>query len=483
MPNSNSNSEYLGRAVDGYREAERRFARDTTVVVGLLVLITVFVFIPYLRVAEQQAALKAEIKNVQGKREQTRSALVELTNVQAGFAKAQETIQDLGREAASQLALRLSNFSACVRLLDGPRTEGSQPTTLRQLPIEQFQGPNVALVRGDPREILNAHYDLSDAEIAVLAPRSTASPTSDRNSATNIAMRVFRHEIERCYANLNDQVGQRVEELNQSTLTLLAPLHRALTQLKVVLPEQLAVTFHPILRPNDDRIFFTRAGKGEVLSAGVAEVTTDLKTAIVPLKKASEALSASRDALDQSLEQLNAEAQKTEERLKSLENEIGESEKELAKLAVPFNWMPLDAHSFVVAVPDLTALAFFILALRFTRLSKFRQRLISEMSQAATPDREIELALWVPNTVADLVSSPRAGSGPRLRSLVVVASLPVLSFLAFLLVRLQANTAFKVESILWTDLLVGALGILFVVLLWQGFRRYQSSAPSAASAR
>jgi hypothetical protein len=194
-------------------------------------------------------------------------------------------------------------------------------------------------------------------------------------------------------------------------------------------------------------------------------------------------LSAAQEALTNSLKQLNESAQETQKSLTSLENRIGEAEKELARLSVPISWLPLDAHSFVACLPALSALAFFFLALRLTRLSKFRQRLISEMAQARAADREIHLALWVPNTVADLVFSPQAGPGSQLRFFRGLAALPILAFLAFLLLRLHASPAFKTDSMLLTDLLVGALAILIVILLWQSFRRYQTSAQSAPNAR
>ncbi len=246
-----------------------------------------------------------------------------------------------------------------------------------------------------------------------------------------------------------------------------------MTELNVTLPQeqQLEVKFNPIPRPQDDRLFHTRAGKGRTLESGVAGVVTDIDAATRPLQQASMALVASEQTLNQSLEELNQNEQRVEELIKSLQDGMGEVEKELTQISVPFSWMPMNVQTFVMAFPAFCSLAFFILAIRFARLSKLRLRLIREMSQADMKDKDIELALCVPNIMLDFLSPVTLESPWRSRVVGALVPLLILVFLGFILLRIQLSPVFKLHSPFLVPL--EALGILTAILAWKSFRRYQ----------
>src|SRR5437870_3206824 len=156
----------------------------------------------------------------------------------------------------------------------------------------------------------------------------------------------------------------------------------------------------------------------------------------IALQRASSALVASEQTLNQSLEELNANKEKTEARLKSLEDSVGQAQKELNQVSVPFSWMPMHVQSFVKAFPALCALAFFILAIRFARL-KLRSRLIRQMSHARIKEHDVELALCVPNITLGFLSPMTTQSLWQLRLLSVSVPLLTLAFLGFVLRRVQ----------------------------------------------
>jgi len=133
----------------------------------------------------------------------------------------------------------------------------------------------------------------------------------------------------------------------------------------------------------------------------------------------------------------------------------------------------MNVRTFVKAFPALCTLAFFILAIRFARLSKLRLRLIWEMSQARLKEQDIELALCVPNITLDFLSPVTMESARRWRVLGVLVPLLILVFLVFVLLRIQLSPLFKSHSVFLVQISVAALEILTTILVWQSFRRFQ----------
>src|SRR5690242_8991045 len=95
MQNSHSAFDYLTKAIDSYRGAVQTFARDALIVIGLVALITAFVFFPYLRSAEDEHRLKIQIAYQERTRNSTAALLVQMTNLQSEFTRTRKDIEGL----------------------------------------------------------------------------------------------------------------------------------------------------------------------------------------------------------------------------------------------------------------------------------------------------------------------------------------------------------------------------------------------------
>ncbi len=473
MQNSNASSEYLDKALDGYRQAVQTFARDAWIVIGLVALITAFVFFPFLRSAEQEADLKSQIEKLQGQRKTTYDLLIQMTNLETGVTNASKDVEQLGRNAASHLSQRLSDFAGYVQSLGNP-SRAPRSNVLQHSPVEQFNVPNAPNAVVNARTLLRVQYGLSEEDIASLVqPMGKSISAASPNRVETISLQVFHREIDKSYSQLNAAIQTRIDQLNQGTRSNLDLVRKSLADLGIPFPDEqkMEVKFTPVPRPGDDTLFYTRSGKGETLASGVAPVESTIDAAVVPLRRPTLVLSDTERALEQNLEKLIASKQNAEERIQKLQDGVGEVQKELARVSVPFNWMPMNMSTFARAFPVLATLAFLILAVRFEKMSRFRLRLIREMSEAQVKTADFELALSVPDVTLDFLSLPRTDGTLRAKAFSAFVALALLGFLNLVLLRIYQSPLFKPSSHLGVFIAVEALAVIASILVFQSLRR------------
>jgi hypothetical protein len=242
------------------------------------------------------------------------------------------------------------------------------------------------------------------AEGAGSSAWQTASATSER---------VFRREIERSYGELERRVGAQLASVREDLAKGLAEL-RAVTELGSTLPEpaQLLPPTTVVRLPSQDELFRTVTGKAEAFrGVGLYQVNLDLDAASAPLHRAAALLTEASGRLEGQRAALERQRAGIERELQALDDRLATIRGELGGLGAPLQWLAIDTASFVLLYPTLVALAALWLAVRYRRLDDLGARLEAGYRELGIADREIRLALYIPDAALGRLQDPAAGSG------------------------------------------------------------------------
>ncbi len=430
---------YFDRTLDTFRAAVKAWGRDSLIVVFLFMAAGIFTVLPLVRWYEKETGIRLKMEDNQSRRSQIEEILQEVQNIQKLFAVTKKAADQYGYQLADGLSENLSRFGNAVR--DLKRDEPRRPDMSERFPgssiAEQFERPAVSRVEKDPGTVLMKDFNLSEKEIALITSSERGSPQWEQ--AAQIVKKVFDTEIDRTYENLNERTAKEYAKLMESIRKTLDSVRPAAENLGLQLPtpDQVVRPMVPIHRPPDEAIFKSRAGKFRALEIEALKIAVDLDAALRPLNSAHERIVAVAEKLDQSINALKIEQTAAREEIQRLEEQFTEVEAQLTKISQPLKWLPLEVDRFVRLYPTIFAVLFFILAMRFGRLSRLRNRLYQELKDRAMTEKEISFALMVPESTLD----PFGDIGPGSWAARGVRLIVPVALAAFLI-----GSAWRIES-------------------------------------
>lgn len=451
---SDRSTAILDQARDGYRTGIRAWSRDLRLSALVLLLTGVFVVLPYLPAAEEQATVAGERAAVVARHQRVERALAGIGRVLAAIDEADAALAATGEDLAGRLSDRLREFAALVRELGAPPPVAGVETPGEAVPPAfpgwqmaqqmapgagaQFEQPPLSFA--DPADALSAGFGLDADAVAAFRDAFADGPGAAAwQAASALTMDVFKAEIEAAYAELQARVATRLEALRASLKTRLAEVAKVASELDIPLPAAaaLAPAASVVRLPPEDELFRTVEGKvGALRDVALYEVRLDLDAAATPLRTAADLFSDAQARLGRQRAQLATRRAEIETRLVALEQRLDGLRAELGGLAGPLAWLDLDARSFVRLYPTLLAVAFVWLAHRRARLDVLGARLASDYRAQGLAGRDIALALYVP----EATFGGLGGHGGRLRAIWPLAAAGlVIAALVGLIVLIETN--------------------------------------------
>lgn len=473
MSTSPPRQPFLDRAIEGYRAGVKAWSRDVLLAGLALFLAGAFITAPYLGWSAERAQVEGERAGALASQEALEAALGQLEGLANSVAATKATLAARAEQLARELSERLRRFAGLVRSL-GPDGGAPGPLTGPEA-LSNFPGANMAqqfalpMVQQQmlpvlgPAEALQVDYGLDAAAVQELRRALTAGPeTPAWQAASALTERVFRAEIERTYALLDREVAERLGALERTLASGLEAFAGASASLGLVLPapDQLAPNATVVHLPSDDELFRTVGGKVEALRhLALYEVGLDLDAAEAPLRQVAGVVADSAARLEEQRAVLEARRTAVEGQLGALEARLQVLRAELGSVAGPLQWLALDATTFVQLYPTLLAAAFLWLAHRHRRLQALRRRLEADYREIGLSERDVRLALYVPEAaLGDLETGARSVWARLARPLLV----------AVLVVSVLAITIWIQQSPVATDASVWGWHLAAAVLAGLG---------------
>jgi len=468
MTNQQATDSYLDKTLDRFRSAVKACGRDIFLVVFLFLITGIFTVFPLVHWYEKEQMIKRNLQVKISKRNKIQGIIAQVINTQEQFTKEKQDIDTYGNNLAYELSERLSDFARAVRALkkDQSITLDERLSFPGASMAEQFLRPSPARRTSDPKTVLIIDYDLPEEHIGLITSSVQSSP--EWNQAIRIVKEVFNREINRIYKKLNEHVKEKHEQLMKSTEAILNSVQPTAEEFGLQLPvaDQVIHQIEPVSRPSDDAIFKTRRGKYKALRIETLKIAVDLDATLEPLNIAYKKIFIFAKRLDQSISDFQDKQKLVREEINVLEHQFADVEKQLAQISQPLKWLPLEIHKFVRLYPTLFAILFFVLSLRFARLSELRNRLYQELRNRRLAEKDINFAVCVPDSTLDIFGGFKPGSwfsrGARLSSPVVI-----LAFLVAATWRIEGSQFYTTKLPLMLNLASIALCVISCIIYFR----------------
>ena len=430
-----SHRPFLDQALETYRAGAKAWSRDVLLSGLVLLFAGVFVVQPFLDWSEQG-------RTVAGGREQLRQTQERVVAGERGIGgllgalgEARAAAATTAETLAADLSQRLRRFADLARGLDErlapPALEltppGRDPTSPMQWPQANFPGAAMAqqfalppellapALLAEPAEALRDEFALTAEDVEQFRRGfAEGAGSSAWQIASATSERVFRREIERSYGELERRVGAQLAAVREDLAEGLAELTTTVAGLGSTLPEpeQLLPPTTVVRLPSEDELFRTVAGKAEAFrGVGLYEVNLNLDAASAPLHRAAALLTDASDRLEGQRAALEQQGAAIEGELHALDDRLATIRGELGGLGAPLQWLAIDTASFVLLYPTLVALAALWLAVRYRRLDDLGARLKAGYRELGIAERDVRLALYIPDAALGRLQDPTAGSG------------------------------------------------------------------------
>jgi hypothetical protein len=481
MAMDTSHRPFLDQALDAYRAGAKAWSRDGLLSGLALLFAGVFVVQPFLDWSEQGRSVAEEREEVRRTQERVIAGERGIAGLLGALDQARAAAATSAETLAADLSQRLRRFAELARGLDErlapPAPElippGGEPNSPAQWPQANFPGATMAQqfalppellappLLAEPAAALREEFGLTAEDVEQF--RRGFAEGADSGAwqiASATSEQVFKREIERSYGELERRVGAELAVAREHLADGLAELATSVAELGSTLPEpeQLLPRATVVRLPSEDELFRTVAGKAEAFrGVGLYEVNLNLDAASAPLHRAAALLTDASDRLEGQRAALERQRVAIEGELHALDDRLATIRGELGGLGAPLQWLAIDTASFVLLYPTLVALAALWLAVRYRRLDDLGARLEAGYRELGIADREIRLALYIPEAALGRLQDPTAGSGRVgrwLRLLLALALALGLGLLSLWILR-AAGTA----GWLWSapPLLLGAL--------------------------
>jgi hypothetical protein len=484
MATGASHRPFLDQALEAYRAGARAWSRDV-LLSGLVLLFAGLVVVqPFLDWSRQDREVAGERERLRGTQERVVAGERGIGDLLDALAEARAAAATTAETLAGDLSERLRRFADLARRLDEraappaaePAPPAGEPPSPAQwpqanfpgaaiaqqfaLPPELLQQPLAPLLPGVPAEILRDEFGLTAEELEQFRRGfAEGAASSAWQAASATSERVFTREIERSYGELERQVGAQLATLRDELaqrLAAIAPVAELGAPLPA--PEQLLPPTTVVRLPSADELFRTVAGKAEAFrGVGLYQVNLDLDAASAPLHRAAAVLTAAGDRLEGQRAALEDKRAAIEHELQALDARLATIRGELGGLGAPLQWLAIDTASFVLLYPTLIALAALWLAVRYRRLDELGARLAAGFRKLGIAERDIRLALYIPDAALGRLGDPTAGSGRSgnwLRAPLALAFAVGLGVLSYWILRGAGSAGWRWSA---PALLLGAL--------------------------
>ncbi len=464
---------FLDQALEGYRAGARAWSRDALLGGLVLLFAGVFVVAPFVGWSGERRTVEDERARVQRDQDGVVAAARGIDGLLAAVAQAQTASTASADQLAGALSDRLRRFAGLVRSLQPgalPAT-GEPPADFPGAAIAQQSAPPPAPVSGLPAPpqaaaILQDEFGLAPDDLEQFRQAFEAGAGSDAwASASATSERLLKAEIERTYGQLETAVDDQLSKLRATLAKGLGEVAAKAPELVPGLPKADAlVPAAAVVRlPSEDALF--RSVEGKVVAfdqVGLYQVELDLDAAAAPLHAAGDQLAEADTQLEAQRARLAARKAEIDRQLHDLDGRLETIQGELGGLGAPLKWLAIDTASFVQLYPTLLALAALWLAVRYRRLDDLRGRLEAGYRELDVPERDIRLALYVPEAALGWLQDPPAGLAGALRLLRPALALGLA--LGLVLVTVWLQHAGEEPSLGWAALPL-ALGLAACALI------------------
>jgi hypothetical protein len=438
MATDTSHRPFLDQALEAYRAGAKAWSRDGLLSGLVLLFAGVFVVQPFLDWSEQGRTVTGEREEVRRTQERVVAGERGIGGLLGALDEARAAAAATAETLAADLSHRLRRFADLARRLDEPLAPpapeptptGGEPNSPAQWPQANFPGAAIAQqfalppelrpellappLLAEPADALREEFGLTAEDLEQFRRGfAEGAGSSAWQIASATSERVFRREIERSYGELERRVGARLAAVREDLADGLAEL-RSVTELGSTLPapEQLLPQTTVVRLPSEDELFRTVAGKAEAFrGVGLYEVNLNLDAASAPLHRAAVLLTEASDRLEGQQAALEQQRVAIEGELRSLDDRLATIRGKLGGLGAPLQWLAIDTASFVLLYPTLIALAALWLAVRYRRLDDLGARLEAGYRELGIADRDVRLALYIPDAALGRLQDPTAGSG------------------------------------------------------------------------
>jgi hypothetical protein len=471
-----SREKFLDQALEGYRAGARAWSRDALLGALALLVAGVFVVAPFVSWTNERRAVEDERALVQQTQDRVVAAAHAVDDLLRAVNGTQAAVAIAANQLAGELADRLKRFAVLVRgLQPGPAPAEPGGATAPGAPSAAFPGaaiaqqaapPATASAPPQPAAVLESEFGLAPKEIEESRKAFEAGPGSAAwSEASAVSERLFKAEIERTYGSLQSAVNDQLTKLRATLAKGLDEIAAKAPELDTGLPKtgDLLPSATVVRLPSDDQLFRSAGGKAEAFDrVGLYQVNLDLDAAGAPLHASADQLAAASSRLQDQRTKLEASRARIEQQLKDLDSRVETIRGELAGLGGPLRWLALDTGSFVQLYPSLLALVALWLAVRYRRLEDLRVRLEAGYRELGFEEKDVRLALYVPEAALGWLQEAPASLASALRLL-----RPALAFalaLAIVLVTVWLQRAGEEPSLGWAALPL-ALGLAACALI------------------
>jgi hypothetical protein len=466
MATDTSHRPFLDQALEAYRAGAKAWSRDGLLSGLALLFAGVFVVQPFLDWSEQGRSVAEEREEVRRTQERVIAGERGIGGLLGALDQARAAAATSAETLAADLSQRLRRFAELARRLDEhlappapePTPPGGEPNSPAQWPQANFPGAAMAQqfalppdfrpellappLLAEPADALREEFGLTAEDLEQFRRGfAEGAGSSAWQIASATSERVFRREIERSYGELERRIGAQLAAVREDLAEGLGELATTVAELGSTLPEpeQLLPKATVVRLPSEDELFRTVAGKAEAFrGVGLYEVNLNLDAASAPLHRAAALLTDASDRLEGQRAALEQQRAAIEGELRALDDHLATIRGELGGLGAPLQWLAIDTASFVLLYPTLVALAALWLAVRYRRLDDLGARLEAGYRELGIADRDVRLALYIPEAALGRLQDPTAGSGTIgrwLRPLLALALALGLGLLTFWILR------------------------------------------------
>ncbi len=477
-----SRQKFLDQALEGYRAGARGWSRDALLCGLILLFAGVFVVAPFVGWTGERRMVEDERLRVQQDQDRAVAAARGVDGLLNAVAAAQATAGATADQLAGALADRLRRFASLVRSLQPGAAPapaalpgaGEPPADFPGAAIAQQSAPPPAPVPGLPAPpgpaqaaaVLVQDFGLSPDDLEQFRHAFEAGSGSDAwAGASKTSERLFEAEIERTYGQLERAVDDQLTGLRATLAKGLDDIAAKAPKVGAGLPkaDALLPAAAVVRLPAADQLFRSVEGKAQAFDeVGLYQVKLDLDAAAAPLHAAAGELADAASQLEAQRARLAAGKAEIDRQLHDLDGRLEAIRGELGSLGAPLKWLAIDTASFVQLYPTLLALAALWLAVRFRRLDDLRGRLEAGYRELEVPERDIRLALYVPEAALGWLQEPAAGLAGLLRLLRPALALALA--LGLVLVTVWLQRAGEEPSPAWAALPL-ALGLAACALI------------------
>ena len=453
---------YLEKTMDSYRLAVKALGRDSLIVILVFLMLGIFTVIPFVTWSEKEREINKSIKDSTLRRQQLESTSARIKDIQKKFTSEKQKIEKFGAELAQELSFRLSQFAIMIN----DRRNGETGDLV--VATESFPGASMAAQFVSPAgpgdsapTLLPQDFDLSEDQVKLVT--TAVEGTSDWEKATEVVKGVFYKEIVRTYKKLNVEIKKAYASLGAFTegvLESLRPRMRGL-DIEFLTKEHLIGAPQELRPPTDNSIFKTRSGKVKAFRIETLKVSVDLDNTLRPFNSAHDALSISKENVDQTINALKVKQNEAQDHILRLKEQFKEVEKQIANFSIPLKWLPFRTETLVRLFPTIISILFLSLAFRFSRLRKLRDRLEDELRKVGLNAKEIDLALYVPESSLDLFSKSLKPTVKNLPLELIILPVVVFGFLVILVWYIEASSLF--QGVALSAMNIAAIAVTFSV--------------------